>query len=655
MKHLLSIEFPENAPLESLKELEWIETNGLGGWASSTLSGAHTRRYHGILVSSLHPPVKRVVMLSRLDETVILNGHPYCLATRIYSDAVNPEGYRYLRKFEKNAFATFYYTIPTDQGPITLTKSIAMPSGYNATIIRYEIIEAPGQVTLELAPFIAARDYHSLTHANDAIDTRLLESEALVSFKPYSGLPPIKIVAPGGIFRQDPKYWYYRFDYEKERERGLDCEEDLYQYGAIIKTMNCGETFDVVITTEEAPLPEAACLIEEERIRRLALLEKLPKRSLIIDTLALAADQFLVKRGNDLKTIIAGYHWFTDWGRDTMISLPGLCLSMGRFKEAKQILLAFTDAMSQGMIPNRFRDEGEVPEYNTVDATLWYFIALYEYYRHTGDEDFVKALYPKLIDSIGWHDKGTRYRIKTDVDGLLSQGEPSVQLTWMDAKVGDLVITPRIGKPVEINALWCNALAITAQFATLAGDHPSATLFQNRAEEAMRTFCATFWNESARCLYDVVQGSEKDPSIRPNQIIALSLPFELIDSQKASQILGVVKEKLLTPFGLRSLDPAHPSYAPRYTGNPYQRDSAYHQGTVWSWLLGPYLTALRRYRGSEGEKEVESIIEGFASHLYQAGIGTVSEIFDGEWPHTPRGCIAQAWSTAEILRCLLKG
>lgn len=649
----LSLHFSEGTPLKSFTDLEWIETDGLGGWSSSTVCCANTRRYHGILVSALLPPVKRVVMLSRLDETVVIDGSSYPLATRIYPGAITPEGYHLLRKFAKDPFPTFYYSIPTALGTFTLKKSIAMPQGCNAAIIRYELMHAPCEALLELEPFIAARDYHALTHVNQAIDTRVLASDAIVSFKPYSDLPALRLFVPGASFSAEGRNWYYQFEYEKEKERGLDYLEDLYQYGMIRKKMKAGEVLHLLATTEELSLPDAEGLMDKEKKRRLALLEKLPKRSAPIDIAALAADQFIVKRGTNLKTLIAGYHWFTDWGRDTMLSLPGLCLSMGRFQEAKEILLAFTEVISQGMLPNRFPDEGEKPEYNSVDASLWFFIALYLYYIATKDSAFVRMLYPKLLESIAWYDKGTRYGIKTDSDGLLLAGEPSVQLTWMDAKIGDWVVTPRSGKAVEINALWHNALQIAAEFAALTKDYQTAATYAKRADAVACTFAAKFWNDASGCLYDVIQDSGCDASIRPNQIIALALPFEILDTNKAIQILKVVEEKLLTPFGLRSLDPSHPSYKKIYKGDQWQRDSAYHQGTVWSWLLGPYITALARYRGQAGIAEAQDILKNFSAHFFQAGIGTISEIFDAEPPHQPRGCIAQAWGVAEILRTLI--
>lgn len=646
--------FEEMTPLEDLLKLEWIETNGLGGWASSTVCGANTRRYHGVLVASLEPPVKRVVFLSRLDETVVVGDVGYPLATRIYSGAVHPDGYHTLRKFERQLFPTTHYELKTEKGVVSLKKSIIVPHGQNTTIIRYELLDGPESVTLQLEPFIAARDYHSLTHANDVIDRPVIDSEDSLSFKPYSTLPSLQIVAKGMTYKAEP-CWYYHFEYQKEIERGLDCHEDLFRIGFISKTLKKGEVFDVLATIEEGHLQTPKDLIDRETKRKQSLLKKAVHRDFFVDTLVLAADQFIVNRGENSKTVIAGYHWFTDWGRDTMIALPGLCIATGRPEEAKKILETFSKYVSEGMIPNRFPDGGDVPEYNTVDATLWYFVALYHYYIETEDVKFVKNIYKVLQDIISWHDRGTRYGIKVDSDGLLFSGEASVQLTWMDAKIGDWIVTPRTGKAVEINALWHNALAITATFASILGDEGEARSLFSRADSVAKTFEKMFWNESLQCLYDVINGDVKDASIRPNQLIALSLPFEIISSPKAKKILECVESQLLTPFGLRSLSPTDPHYIGHYLGDQYQRDAAYHQGTVWSWLLGPYITAVIRYRQEKGRKQAKELFGNFQQHLSDAGIDTISEIFDGDAPHTPRGCIAQAWGVAEILRAYLTG
>ena len=368
----------------------------------------------------------------------------------------------------------------------------------------------------------------------------------------------------------------------------------------------------------------------------------------------MAADQFIVKRG-DLNTIIAGYHWFADWGRDTMIALPGLCLTVGRVKEAKQILKQFAESVSEGMLPNRFPDYGEAPEYNTIDATLWFFHAIHEYYKSTEDKTFLKSIFSVLQEIIAWHYKGTRYNIKVDPDDeLLGGGSEGVQLTWMDAKVGNWVVTPRRGKPVEINALWYNALCCMEVFAETLGQSEEAAQYKTKAARVLKSFNEKFWNEKQKCLYDYIDGNIKNEDLRPNQIYALSLSFPLLSGDRAKKVLQTITDNLLTSRGLRSLAGFHKEYRPAYGGDIWMRDGCYHQGTVWSFLLGPYVDALFYVKGEKGRAEALRLVKRFFDHLDEAGVGTVSEIFDADPPHTPRGCIAQAWGVGEVLRVILK-
>ena len=376
----------------------------------------------------------------------------------------------------------------------------------------------------------------------------------------------------------------------------------------------------------------------------------------LIQQLTVAADQFIVQRG-ELNSVIAGYHWFADWGRDTMIALPGLTLVTGRPDIARNILEAFAQSADRGMLPNRFPDAGEAPEYNTVDATLWMFEAVRSYLHYTGDHAFVRdRLYPKLKEIVDWHMAGTRYGIRARSDGLLACGEPGVQLTWMDAKVGDWVVTPRLGMPVEIQALWYNALCILRDLAHEFGDPSRETSLRDLAEKTRTSFEPQFWNPHTGCLYDVINGEARDESIRPNQIFAVSLHHRMLLAEKEKQIVDVVTRELLTPLGLRTLSPHDPSYHPRYEGDVRQRDSAYHQGTVWPWLMGPFITAYVKVHGhsADARSQAESWLKGFEEHLKTAGLGQISEIADGDPPHTPRGCIAQAWSVAELLRAAVE-
>jgi predicted glycogen debranching enzyme len=629
---------------------EWLETNGLGGWAGSTICGAHTRRYHGLLVAATRPPGGRMVLLSKLDETIVSNGRRYELACNYYPGAVHPTGYTYLQSFEKELFPRFTYSA----GGVEITKTITAINGENTILVLFEVREAPTPFELELQPFVAARDYHSLAHANDAIRREGHFQDTIFRVQPYDGVPELFISIPGAEFIPAPN-WYFNFEYPVEEERGLDFREDLFTHGTFKLRLQAGQRVGVIVSTKDPVGRDAFELHRQEEERRQNLLRFLPDRDDFPVMLTLAADQFLVQRSGNLRTIIAGYHWFTDWGRDTMIALPGITLATGRHEDAKKILLAFAENVNQGMLPNRFSDAGEEPEFNTVDATLWFFVAVHHYLQYTRDKVFVRdRLLPVMAEILSWHEKGTRYGIHVDSDGLLSAGEPGMQLTWMDAKIGDWVVTPRQGKAVEINALWYNALRIFSHLLREFGKHPEATVYEHRAELTKKRFNKVFWHREGQYLYDCIDGEYKDSAIRPNQVFALSLPFPLLSIKRAKMVLAVLEEKLLTPVGLRSLDPGHPDYRPRYEGDPLSRDGSYHQGTVWPWLLGPFITALVRLKGSAGKKRAKRILEAMAAHLPEAGIGTVSEIFDAEPPHLPRGCIAQAWSVAELLRVYME-
>jgi len=629
---------------------EWLEANGLGGWASSTIAGAHTRRYHGLLVAATHPPVGRMVLLSKLDETIIINGQRLELGCSRYPGAAHPRGFEYLQSFAKDLFPVFEYVA---EG-VRLRKTIAAVNGENTTLVLYEVLEAATAFSFELRPFVAYRDYHSMSHANDAIRREANFNDGVFRVQPYDGTPELFIAMPGATFNAKPD-WYRNFEYSIEQYRGLDYREDLFTYGVFKLSMKAGDKLGIIISTDDVRGRDAFKLFAADKRRREKLLDSPSSKDEFSKTLTLAADQFVVKRGEDLRTIIAGYHWFSDWGRDTMISLPGICLVTGRFEDAKKILRAFAQSASQGMLPNRFPDAGEQPEYNTVDATLWFFVAIYKYLQATNDEKFIRdELMPILRDIVAWHDRGTRYRIHVDTDGLLYAGEPGVQLTWMDAKVGDWVVTPRQGKAVEINALWYNALMIFSELSKRFGNTTEAKQFAQRAERVKARFAEVFWNEAAGCLYDYIDGDHRDAAIRPNQIFALSLPFPLLDGDKARQALKIVEEKLYTPVGLRSLAANEPGYRPHYGGDQWSRDSAYHQGTVWSWLLGPMITAIVRVEGEAGKSRAKQLFENIKPHLNDAGIGTISEIFDAEPPHTPRGCMAQAWGVAEVLRAYIE-
>ena len=622
---------------------EWLETNGLGGWASSTVSGAHTRRYHGLLVVATCPPVGRVVVLSRLDETLVLPTARVELGCSIFPSTIHPQGHQLIASFALEPVPTWTYA---GDGWV-LRKRLALLSGEHALVVAYELVKARGPLCLELRPFFAGRDYHHLMQANDRVARTAAWTDGVLAYQPYPDQPTAYIYVADASWEAAPD-WYYNFQYPREEERGLDHREDLFTPGRLRLQLDPGATVGVVAATELPAGRDPLALLAGEIDRRQQAMVCAPwAADPLLRSLARAANAFLVRRGDGLHTIVAGYHWFTDWGRDTMIALPGLCLVTGRFAAARGIFAAFAEHVSEGMIPNRFPDAGEAPEYHAVDATLWFFVALYKYLQYTQDYEFARALWPTLEDIAAWHVRGTRHQIRADADGLLAAGEPGVQLTWMDAKIGDWVVTPRMGKPVEVNALWYNALKVLQHLAEAFGQR---TEYGQHAAEVRASFDRLFWCEERGYLCDVVAPEGPDWAIRPNQVFALSLPFPLIEGERARRILSVLDEHLLTPRGLRSLSPSDPAYCARYAGGPWERDRAYHQGTVWAWLIGPYITALCRCYGRAGRQRGRALLNGFAAHLCEAGLGTVSEIFDAEPPFAPRGCIAQAWSVGELLR-----
>ncbi|HYP27346.1 MAG TPA: amylo-alpha-1,6-glucosidase [Blastocatellia bacterium] len=653
------IEFTEEicGDLSAASRREWLETNGIGGFASSTLTGLNTRRYHGLLVAATRPPVGRLLLLSKLEETLVVGGRRFDLSANQYPGAIHPRGFAYLKRFRLDPFPVFTYGVEGFE----IEKSIFMIHGENSSVVQYEARSLEGArltCALEVRPLVAFRDYHGTTHENGALDPRVEVEEGRASFAPYRDLPALHFAHDAEEIRPEG-FWYRSFEYEAERERGLDFKEDLFNPFALTFDLSRKPRAAIIASTE----PRDAAAAGSYRMTELGRRERLqsaPPGGELARALVSASDQFIVARG-DHKTVIAGYHWFTDWGRDTMIALPGLTLATGRFDVAKSILLEFARHLDQGMLPNRYPDAGEAPEYNTVDATLWFFEAVRSLADYSRDYEFIRRnLYEAMAESIDWHVRGTRFGIRVDEDALLASGAEGAQLTWMDAKVGDYVVTPRRGKPVEIQALWYNALRVMEGFARRFGEAGRERLFGRMARRAKRSFNKKFWNEDEGCLYDVVGGGapapSADPSVRPNQIFAVSLPHAMLSRDKARRVVETVERDLLTPFGLRSLSPADAQYIGRYEGDPWRRDVSYHQGTVWSWLMGPFITAYIKVNSANepgrarARARAEGWVAAFREHLFDAGLNQVSEIFDGDAPHEPRGCIAQAWSVAELLR-----
>src|ERR1700690_2022021 len=612
---------------------EWLETNGLGGFASSTIIGFNTRRYHGLLVAATKPPVGRYLLLSKLEETLLFDGRAFDLSTNHYPAVVHPQGFRYLKEFRLDPFPVFTYEI---EG-IEIEKTVFMVHGENSTIIQYQLGNVggskslPAKIALELRPLIAFRDYHGTTHENTALNTAVASLPGLASITPYTGLPSLHLAHNAGQLESGNASWYRNFEYEAERARGLDFTEDLFNPCLLRFDLRPGAGAMIIASTQ----PRDAASVDEYRqaeiSRRVSIVRHAPIKDAFVESLITAADQFIVARGKQ-KTVIAGYHWFSDWGRDTMIALPGLALTTGRYDVARSILRTFARHVDRGMLPNRFPDADETPEYNTVDATLWFIEAVRSYLAYTDDLDFVdNELYRVLTEIVSWHVVGTRFGIKVDSNGLLSSVELGVQLTWMDAKVGDWVVTPRRGKPVEIQALWYNALCVMEDIARRLGDEVSNHRYGAMAALTSGSFNRLFWNDKSRCFFDVVNGGPPDASIRPNQIFAVSLLYTMLSPDRARSVVEKVREHLLTPYGLRSLAPGDPKYQGRYQGGPVERDGAYHQGTVWPWLIGPFITAYVKVNGASdaARQQASEWLRPLQDHLSDAALGHISEIFDG--------------------------
>ena len=655
--------------LEQATSREWLVTNGIGGYASGTIAGVLTRGYHGLLVAALKPPVARTLMFVKLDEVVSYSDRKYNLATNCWAnETVEPQGYLNLESFCLEG------TIPVWRFALAdalLEKRIWMEQGENTTYIRYSFKRGSEPLSLSLKALTNYRDHYGNTEgkAEFLVNSKEqgLKIEAFPDATPLYLFPVIDTV--NDFAWEINNTWYRNFSLAVERYRGLNDTEAHLCAATGEVTLQPGDTITVIGTTNADRITANRDKQKERELINLFSREnQLQTVPNWIEQLVLAADSFIVDRpieGDRGKSVIAGYPWFNDWGRDTMISLPGLTIATGRYDVAKTIIKTFARYVDRGMLPNVFPDAGETPEYNTVDATLWYFEAIRAYYKATQDRDLLSELFPLLAEIIDWHIKGTRYNIGLDDDGLLYAGESGVQLTWMDAKVEDWVVTPRIGKPVEVNALWYNALVCMVYFANILNE--SDEKYRKLARKT-RSHFSKFWYDEGGYCYDVIDSPNgNDLSFRPNQIFAVSLPSRDLDVTLTSLHLGVsltplqpkqqkmvvdkVGQKLLTSYGLRSLATDDPDYVGIYGGDRWQRDGGYHQGTTWSWLIGHFVEAhLLVY---QNPKQARSFIEPMAHHLQNACIGNISEIFDGDLPFAPRGCFAQAWSVAEVLRAWL--
>jgi predicted glycogen debranching enzyme len=675
---------------------EWLVTNGLGGYAMGTVAGMLSRSYHGLLVAAMappgapgRPPAARTLLLAKLDETAGYDGRRYQLFTDQRADEPNaadpwitPKGYRYLERFHLEGTTPVWTYAVADA---RLEKRVWMEPGTNTTYIQYRLTRASRPLTLHLAALVTYRDHHGNVAHSGTFPFQVEPIEHGLRLEALNA-PPFYLLSQGAhavantaaapsdhplfLIRcsiSAPPSWQHGYHLAVEHYRGQKDLESYCHAADLTVTLHAGESVTFVASTEPAPDLDGDAAYTRRRFYEQKLLAQArPGLKLeaaaggpdwlagAIEHLALAADQFIVARqqpdGAPGRSIIAGYPWFGDWGRDTMIALPGLTLVTGRADVARQILLTFARYVDQGMLPNRFPDAGEAPEYNTIDATLWYFEAIRAYHAATGDDSLLAELYPALQEIVAWHRRGTRYNIRLDpADGLLYGGSPEVQLTWMDAKLDDWVVTPRIGKPVEISALWYNALRSLAGFARRLGLDDDAAGYDVLADQTAAGLRSRFWSDELGYCYDVVDGPDgDDPALRPNQLFAVSLHHSPLSAEQARAVVDVCARHLLTSHGLRSLAPDHPEYIGHYGGDRHSRDAAYHQGTTWGWLLGPFVSA--HYRVHRDPALARSFLLPMLQHLHSHCIGSLSEIFDGDPPHTPRGCIAQAWTAAEVLR-----
>jgi predicted glycogen debranching enzyme len=673
---------------------EWLATNGLGGYAAGSIVGATTRSYHGLLVAALRPPVERTVLVTKIDETVEFpDGHTLKLGVNEYQDGtIDPQGYNYLTKVGLEGDIPFFMYALGDM--LTLEKRVWMEYGQNTTYVQYmlhgsfdeESEKSAHKMTLTLYPFCLHRDHHSTTQGSHDWHFLVKNEGNCCRVRAYEDAATVTMIAEPEASFTTTGEWYWNVLHRCDQKRGLPDHEDVYQPGYFRIQLTPGKRITLVLSTERESTGEFGRQQHEESVGQALLRHHLRSKQLlavanpsvinlsqqdpVLARLVVAADQFIVARPDyttdtttgkpaihlapDRKTVIAGYPWFTDWGRDSMISLPGLLLSTGRYSEARGLLRAFTSFTQNGLIPNRFPDSGEAPEYNTADATLWMFHALNIYLGATGDWPLLKELFPTLCSIIDWHIRGTSYGIGMDPqDGLLHAGVVGVQLTWMDAKVDDWVVTPRHGKPVEINALWYSTLSLMESWAVrLSTD---ATQYSQLRSQVRQNFAARFWYEEGSYLYDVVdvegRAGENDAALRPNQLFAASLTRDLLSDAQTRCVLQQVTEHLLTPAGLRSLSPDDPAYHPHFNGGRKQRDGAYHQGAVWQWLIGPYIDVHLRVHNDQNA--LRALLQPIIKQLWSTCLGTISEIAEPEPPFAAAGCFAQAWSVAEILRSWL--
>jgi predicted glycogen debranching enzyme len=640
--------------LAAAEAREWLVTNGLGGFACGTVAGTLTRRYHGLLMAALPSPWNRTLLVSKIDEVVEYDGHSYPLGANRWADGtIEPPGIVHIERFRLEGTTPVWTFACADA---LLEKRIWMEHGENTTYVQYTVLRASRPLQLVAKTLVNWRGYHCLTHAPESfIDVQSADEGLRVQALPEA--PPFYIRSAEATF--EPAHtWYRNYELAAEKLRGLDHQEDHLHAGTFQAELKLGDSATLICCMDQKAGKNGTRARQARIQKEHALLEQAARAHPVmtkcpdwIKQLVLGSDNFVISRAladyPECSSVIAGYPWFGEWGRDTMIALPGLLLSTGRAELAAGVLRTYARLVSNGMLPNQIPEAGEAAEYNTVDAALWFFEAARQYYAATQDLPLIREIFPALEQIIEPYSRGTRYNIHVDSrDGLLYAGEPGVQLTWMDSKIGDWVVTPRVGKPVEVNALWLNALSTQAKFAEALGSSaaPYATLAAKTRQGIQR-----FWNSAANCCFDVIDGPEgNDASVRPNQIFAVALEESALTAEQQRAVVDICQRELLTSFGLRSLSPQAPQYRGRYEGDQAGRDSAYHQGTVWGWLMGPFIHAFLRVTGDR--EQALTFLAPFENHLKIHGLGTASEIFDGDPPFSPKGCFAQAWTVAEILR-----
>lgn len=644
-------------PMSVGVQKEWVLTNGIGGYAGSSVTGAHARKHHGYLIASLHPPVERFVILSKINECLIRSSEKIDFTVEQYlagdGSTAYREGIEYLNSFTYDGLVHFTTKAPE----FTMTKTLAFEHGKNTIAVSYDIQNDGEAATLVLTPLFNYRVHHDASTVDTLkFDTTYEQPEIRLVPQQNKDVTIRLFTDDGTVVPCEEKYTT-GMQLQKELDVESDALDDNYTPYQIEFPLDagCRKKISIVCTIEDVYEKDAFATAAAEMARFDALEKKAGYHDELAETLTIAADHFLAYRqSTGLMTVLAGLPWFTDWGRDTMIALTGLTLSTGRYQDARDILTTFARYVHHGMVPNMFPDEGTAPLYNTADASMWYFYAVGKYLDYTGTpEDYAfvqETIYPKLKEIIATYEHGTDFSIYMEEDGLIHAGSGLDQVTWMDVRVGDWVATPRHGKPVEINALWYHALCLMEEWATRFGEDGSH--YAALAAHAKESFAKEFWNEKDGCLYDVVDGLESDATLRPNQIYAVSLPHRMLDADKEKKIVDKVYEKLYAKTGLRSLSPDDKEYHPTYEGCLDKRDHAYHQGTSWGFLLGGFLTAYVHVYGTSKEviKQADAMLDATREQFYHGCIGSIAEIFDGDEPHTSRGCYAQAWSVGEILR-----